>query len=332
MPFAWIALAANVAGGIAGASAAKKNAKAQQQAANQIINDTAAYKNEGFGLIGASRSKGEGYLAGVTPIKPFKPIPFTRSLPPDDPRFINGGLALSRISFDTQTGQKRENLDFILGDTQDNLRKSQSDFSALAAGDTSAFSKELRASSFGALADSFGAPAGTFGNISARNQFAFRTEGLRNSLAIGDFFAEQGTVDPVDPLPSIFALAEFEQKEDAEKQALDQFNRTIDFEVARHNSGLSLDVARTGIGFETSLLGAGLDVLGTALDYTSNARLIGAQSAGAGTAALGQSLNTIGQGLGQLAGGSAGGAGYAQTGKAYASFLGGNSTAFSDLF
>lgn len=336
MPAFWIMAAGAVVNGIGaaqGAKGAKENAKATQQASQQIIKDTATFKNEGFGLINGARANGENYLGGVKEIPNFKPLKFTRSTSPADEKFTAAGTALSNLSFNVQTGQKRDNLDFVLGDTKDDLRKSQSDFTALASGDTSGFEKELQASAFGALADTYGAPQGTFSNTSARNLFAFRTEGLRNSLAIGDFFAVQGTVDPVDPLPSIFALAEFEQKEDAEKQSLDQFNRTIAFETARHNSSLSLDVARTGIQLESLLLGSGLDVLSTGLDYTSNARLIGAQQAGAGAAANGQALSSIGGSLAQLGGGFSD---YStartnsNTTSAYASFLGGSSS-FSDF-
>lgn len=336
MPALWIAAAGAIANGIGaakGAKAAKENAAATKKAANQIIKDTDAFEAAGFGLIGDARSNGENYLSGVQYIQPFKPIKFTRSTNPADEVFTAAGTALSNLSFNVQTEQKRANLDFVLGDSANDLRNAQNDFTALAAGDTSAFEKELKASAFGALADSYGSPAGTFGNTSARNLFAFRTEGLRNSLAIGDFFAEQGTVDPVDPLPSIFALAEFEQKEDAEKQALQQFNRTIDFEVARHNSSLSLDVAKTGIGLESLLLGSGLDVLSTGLDYRSNARLIAAQQAGAGQAAAGQAISSIGGSLGQLAGDFSdyrAAQSAQETSKAYASFLGGTSS-YSDF-
>lgn len=336
MPAFWIAAAgvvANVAGSASAAKGAKQSAAAQQQASQQIIKDTAAFQAQSFGLINQARSKGEGYLEGVQYIDKFDPVPFTRSLPPDDSRFVNAGINFSNLSYGQQTLQKRANLDFALGETQGRMRDAQSDFSSLAAGDTSAFTKEVQASAFGALADSAGTPTGAFANVSARNLFAFRTEGLRNSMAIADFFAEQGTVDPVDPLPSIFALAEFEQEEDKEKQALDQFNRTIDFETARHNSSLSLDFAKTGIGLEGLLLGTGVDVLSTGLDYTSNARLIGAQAAGAGAAANGQTLNAIGQGLSQLGGAYSdysSGKSNNNTTSAYASFLGGSSN-FSDF-
>lgn len=338
MPLGFLGSILGAAGSVANSVGASQSAKAQQQAAADIIGDVGVFEDRSFGLIGESRGKVEGRLGDVQFIEPFDPIPFTRSTPPDDPRFIEGGTKLSRVSFDTQTGQKRENLQFTVGQSGDELRNAQLDFAQLASGDTSEFLKELGASAFGGLADSFGAPAGTFSNVSARNLFAFRTEGIRNSLALSDFFAEQGTVDPVDPLPSIFALAEFEQEEDAEKQQLDQFNRTIDFETARHNSGLSLDVANTQLGLESLLLPTGVGVLETGLDYRSNARLIGAQAAGGGAAAAGQGLSGIGSLLGGPASGFSDFGNFAtrqnNSKSAYSSFLSGNSSnsLFKSLF
>jgi hypothetical protein len=334
MPAIWLgvaAVAANVAGSASAAKGAKQAAAAQAKAAQQIRKDTQAFQGLGFGLIGDARKNAEGYIGGVTPIKPFKPIKFQRSDSPNSPQFVEGGSNLSRVSFDVQTGQKRENLGFALGETYGNLRKSQNDFTALASGDTGAFTKELQASAFGALAGTAGGPAGAFANVSAKNLFGFRTEGLRNSLAISDFFAEQGTVDPVDPLPSIFALAEFEQEENRESRELDKFNRTIDFEVAKHNSSLSLGTAELGVGLEQFLLNSGLSVASTGLDYTANSRLIEAQAAGAGAAANGQVLNSLASGLSSLAGGFTDlgtGKQNAQTSSAYASFLGGSSGFF----
>ena len=332
MPAIWVAAAgavANVAGSASAAKGAKESAAAQKKAAKQIRKDTEAFEALGFGLIDSARSNAEGYLGEVKEIPNFPHLKFIRSTPPDDPRFLEGGTKLSNLSFDVQTGQKRENLEFALGDAGSPLREAQGEFADLAAGDTSAFNRELEASAFGALASTAGGPAGSFSNTSAKNLFGFRTEGLRNSLALSDFFAEQGTVDPVDPIPSIFALAGFEQQEDAEELDLRKFNRTIDFETARHNSSLSLDKAGLGIGLEQFLLSSGLNVASTGLDYTSNARLIGAQAAGAGAAANGQMLNSVASGLGSLSGaftdlGTA--QTNANTGSAYASFLGGQST------
>lgn len=331
MPAIWLGIASaavNVAGSASAAKGAKQAAAAQARAGQLIRKDAQAFQNLSFGLIGQARKNAEGYIGGIKEIKPFKPIPFVRSDSPDSEQFIEGGTKLSRVSYDVQTGQKRENLGFAMGETYDRMRKAQSDFASLSAGDTSAFERELQASAFGALANTAGGPAGAFANTSAKNLFGFRTEGLRNSMAISDFFAVQGTVDPVDPLPSIFALAEFEQEENRESRELDKFNRTIDFEVARHNSNLSLGTAQLGVGLEQFLLGTGVDVAKTGLDYVANSRLIEAQAAGAGAAANGQMLNSLASGLSSVGGAFSDlgtGKANANTTSGYAAFLGGSS-------
>ena len=86
---------------------------------------------------------------------------------------------------------------FMFGDasssTLSNLRKAQSDFAALAAGDTSGFSKEVSNIVRSSLANTFGGPRGSFENTSAKNLFAFRQGGMQSAMGLTDFFNRAGS-------------------------------------------------------------------------------------------------------------------------------------------
>lgn len=83
---------------------------------------------------------------------------------------------------------------FIFGDTEteDNLRKAQGQFSALAAGDTSGFTREIESIVKSAFANTSGSPKGAFENLSARNLFDFRSQGLNNALSLTNQIAGLG--------------------------------------------------------------------------------------------------------------------------------------------
>lgn len=110
---------------------------------------------------------------------------------------------LSRKDFDYRTGIKRENLDFILGDTDERLREIQSfsaDLANLEEGAfTGKFDKIIRSNMLGLKALTVGEPSGSFANLSARNLYDFSNKALSNYLSINDFFAKEGTVDPISP-------------------------------------------------------------------------------------------------------------------------------------
>ena len=192
---------------------------------------------------------------------------------------------------DSATRRKRENLDFIVGDTGDDLRTAQADNAALAAGNFSGFLDSLRAETLGVLAGTEGRPIGAFENLSARNQLVARSRGLSNSLALNDFFAREGTVDPPSPL-SVFGaatgVAEFEAREDAEQLAFRE--RQIERELGLESRlfGLQLGINEFGVKAEAgALAGATADVG------------IGAFAAGAGlqgfAGALGVSATALNQ-------------------------------------
>ena len=81
------------------------------------------------------------------------------------------------------------------GDTNTlkNLRKAQSDYSALAAGDFSGFEAQLRQS----LSDSLiatagsGAPIGTFAGLAAQDQMNLRGQGIQTTMGISDYLSNE---------------------------------------------------------------------------------------------------------------------------------------------
>ena len=87
--------------------------------------------------------------------------------------------------------------EFIFGDpsqsTYSNMRKSQADFAALAAGDTSGFSREVGAIVSNAMSATFGGPKGSFENLSAKNLMSFRQAGSNQAIATTDFFGRTGS-------------------------------------------------------------------------------------------------------------------------------------------
>ena len=86
---------------------------------------------------------------------------------------------------------------FIFGDSNDgvmkNLRKTQSDNAALAAGDTSGFQREVKSIIHRSLAETFGAPKGSFENLSSKNLFLLKNQGLANATATTGLFQNIGS-------------------------------------------------------------------------------------------------------------------------------------------
>lgn len=219
----------------------------------------------------------------------FDGVDFVRSRPYNE--FINEAKDLNRAAFNFDTQLKRENLAFVAGDSLDSLRGAQEDFAALAAGDTSAFTKELEASAFGALANSQGLPTGTFGNISANNLFQFKVAGTNAALGLSDFFSREGTVNPPSTLNSIQSLADFEAREDAEK---------LDFEFNRALAQLDFEksLAALSIDSEQSLFNTQFGINSTALQLANKFALAQGQLGGVSALASANQLNAIGQAAG----------------------------------
>ena len=137
-------------------------------------------------------------------------IPGIEALFPDAEKF-------SKRDFDFRDAIKKQNLDFILGDTKDDLREAQSLNTALAALEPEIFqgkfNRILKSDILGLKAMTVGEPTGSFANLSAKNLFDFSRQGLSNALAINDFFAKEGTVDPISPLQIAFDLRRLEEGE-----------------------------------------------------------------------------------------------------------------------
>lgn len=81
------------------------------------------------------------------------------------------------------------------GDTETlkNLRKAQSDFSALAAGDFSGFESQLKKSmsdSLVGVVDS-GSPIGTYAGLAADTQMGYRKDGIQTSVGISEFLSNE---------------------------------------------------------------------------------------------------------------------------------------------
>lgn len=125
------------------------------------------------------------------------------------------GEKLSRQDFDFRDAIKKENLRFILGDTEGDLRESQNLNTALAALNPEVFQGKfqsiLQSDILGLKAMTVGEPTGSFANLSAQNLFDFSQKGLSNALAINDFFSREGTVDPISPLQISFDLRRLEE-------------------------------------------------------------------------------------------------------------------------
>jgi len=82
------------------------------------------------------------------------------------------------------------------GDTEtyDNLRKAQSDYSKLAAGDFSAFEAQLRKTMSDALVNTVGSgsPIGAYAGLSADAVMQYRQQGLANAENLSNFFSAEG--------------------------------------------------------------------------------------------------------------------------------------------
>lgn len=282
----------------AGGSATAASAAAMIEAAAQIEEKTDEYKKIVRKDSRTTRKKSRKYLQQVKDITPYEDLAFNRT---DDPiSFMGKANDIANNSFDVKTGQKRANLSFALGGADEALRKAQTDYAKLASGDMSGFQKEVKASAFGALADAAGFPSGAFANTSANNMLKFRQIGVENTLGITDFFAKQGTVDPVDPVDNLWKLAQFSQSENARELDLSKFNRSLDFDRSKANQGTRLQKAGIGVNLETSILGILSDMEAHALDTYADAYKFAAGGAGGEQLGAAQTLGGLGEAAGQI--------------------------------
>jgi hypothetical protein len=153
-----IAAAANIAGSVFGGIGAMQQAKATRRAAERGQKDVRDFTKAQIEKSDALGKEKQTYLEGGDP--------FT-----DMGRFIFGDAGSS---------------------TYANLRKSQSDFARLAAGDTSGFQKEVASMVANSLANTFGGPRGSFENLSAKNLLNFRQLGANTAMSLTDYFGRTG--------------------------------------------------------------------------------------------------------------------------------------------
>jgi len=287
-------------GSSAAGAATAASAQAMMEAAGLIEDKTDDYRKIVRKDGKKFRQRTGRALSSVGNVNNYPDLDFNRARGISS--FLDEAQGLSANAFSFMTDQKRSNQDYAVGRADDGLRKTQFDFSRLAAGDTSGFNEIVQASAFGALAESAGMPMGAFANTSAKNMMDFRRMGTEGAMGISDFFAKQGTVDPINPLDSISKLAGFEQIEDARSGQLDTFNRELDFNLNKFNMQTKLSKANMSINAENSIFQTFADMEATALSTYADAYEFAA--GGAGGAELGQAtaLGGIGQAVGQIGG------------------------------
>jgi hypothetical protein len=99
--------------------------------------------------------------------------------------------------------QRQDRLDFLLGGTEDSIRRAQEINSNLAAFDFSnipgAISDFIKASNFDIASITRDAPVGMFANLSVQNMMQMAQGGLQSSMAIGEYLGRLSGVDQFNP-------------------------------------------------------------------------------------------------------------------------------------
>lgn len=263
---------AGVGSSIAQSQAAEAGAEALEDRSQFAREEAERFLTSAFGELGSFRERALGLIGSLG---------FRRTPSPET--FADTALDLERLGFDFRTGLQRENLDFILGDTERDIRSAQQDFAAIASGDFSSIEDAVSSRLLGVQANNRASPTGTVFNVAARDELAFRQTGLSGALGISDFFSREGTVDPPNPIPTTFALAEFADREDA--QELGFRERQLDREL----------------GVETATLSGKLDARASALGVATDQGLTGfGASSIAGPAGTASTLSGVAQGFGSL--------------------------------
>lgn len=253
----------------------------------------AAFQEQAFALAG--ESKKETNIAYRRSRNIIDAIPEVSEL-------MAEGKELSREDFDFRTGIKRENLDFILGDTEEDLRAAQKLNTSIAALDSADFQGRfgdiVKSSMFGLKADTVGDPYGTFSNLSAQNLWNFSREGLNASLQINDFFSREGTVDPISPLQTAFDLRTVAEREATMDIQNEQWRANS---IAQINSGL-VGALGGAVGAQSGAAQMGIGISQDQLNTfgnISNANLISQQRERDSWI---QALGTLTSGIGQIYG------------------------------
>lgn len=270
------------------AAAQAKNAKAGYDLNLEYLNflkgEAAAFAENSAELLEDSKRVAEEGYTRIGSV--IDAIPTIEELYPR-------GEALSRKDFDFRTGIVRENLDFILGGTSDDLREIQEFSSSLANLEpeafTNKFSKIIDASLLNLKAETIGEPTGTFANLSAQNLYNFSNQALSNYLAVNDFIAKEGTVDPISPISTTFDLFNVEAS---------IADRRIGNEQFRTSNLIGINNAGLGVAAQQYQNAQGIAQLGMNIGSEYYGQLT--ESAGASALASAQQANSVAQSIGML--------------------------------
>lgn len=285
-------------GGSAASSAMTASAEAMREASSQILTSANDYvrtvRNQGRNLTKSAQQQ----MSRIKNIPQYSDLPFIAAEAADAK--MATALGMTQEAFDAMSEQKRSNLDFSIGGAMGGLRQAQVDFAALAAGDTSAFNQIVAASAYGELAQNAGMPMGAFANTSARNMLDLRMAGVEGAMGITDFFAEQGTVDPLNPIDTAFDLALFDQAEATRQDDLNRYNRNLQFEVDQYNRNLRLNKAQVSLDARRSVFSTLAAAENARLNANIDAYKLAAGVAGTEQLAAANTMGSLGQTLAQI--------------------------------
>lgn len=163
-------------------------------------------------------------------------------------------LSLEDFAFRDQI--QKDNFNFVTGNTLSDLRSAQSLNASLAALDPKSFQGKmgdiLKSNLYGLKALTVGEASGTFANLSAANLYSMSQQGLSNYLQISDFFAREGTVDPISPLQTAFDLQNVEMNEAQLGINNEQWRGNNLLNVEATKAGMSGNIATVGLQYGTN--------------------------------------------------------------------------------
>lgn len=225
--------------------------------------------------------------------------------------YWNRSVDLVQRDYDYRTGLARQNVSYALGDSEADLRTAQLNNAALASGDTTAFTNQIKASAYADLATTLGGPVGSFGNLAASSLFSYQNQALSNTLSISDYFSRNGTVDPVSPITTSMQLYEYARGENAAilDLALERYNQggqITNLELNQLTSLFQLDQQAKASNFEaraSNILGRYQQNSNAALNRAQTALGLSAQQAslaGAERYASGSQWTNVGNTIAQL--------------------------------